>query len=157
MLPTELRLQIYQIYTDSLRQRRRLWSVISSTFIKALFGSDPESLARFCAGMLILTCGRALSRTRHIMGNGTEWLWRHNEIVGKEDFWPWADVEQAIMRTEDLLRHTRNVTAWMYSENPDPMLPVWASTRDLPHGYVPCEVLHILDEARDHLQESARD
>ncbi len=88
MLPTELHLQIYRINTDSLRQRRRLWSVISSTFSRALFGIDPEPLASFCAGILILDCGRALSKTRHIVGKGKESLWWQNEIIGKGDFWP---------------------------------------------------------------------
>ena len=139
MLPIKLHLRIYRIDTENL-QRRRLWSVISSTFIKALFGSDPEPLARYCVGTHILICGRALSRIRHIMGKGTEWSWRHNEIVGKEDFWPWADVEQVIMRTEDLLRHTRDVTAWMDSMNSESMYPMWASPGESLHGYV---LLHI--------------
>jgi len=49
MLPMKLHLRIYRIDTDNL-QRRRLWSVISSTFIKALFGSDPSHLPAIVLG-----------------------------------------------------------------------------------------------------------
>lgn len=68
-LPLELRLPIFEHYTIRLDQRRKLWSIISSTFIKAFFcGPESEPLSRYCAGILMLTCGRALSRTRRLIG-----------------------------------------------------------------------------------------
>ena len=151
MLPTELRLQIFQHYKDCLEQRRLLWSIISSTFIKALFsGHDPEPLARYCTGILVLTCGHALSQTKRLIGKGKHWTWWSDAIGQLEEFWTWSDLEQAIMQTKHLPRDTFDVPALMESEAD------WATTGDVPE-YVPKEVLHVLDEARAHVQDGARD
>lgn len=151
MLPAELRVQILQHYEDRLRQRRRLWSIISSTFIKALFsGTDPEPLARYSIGILVLTCGQALSRTRRLIGKGTHWTWFWDEVDNLEEFWTWPHLKQAIMKTEDLPRDTWNVPALMESD------PQWGTMNESPE-YVSKEVLHILDAARGHLQKGAKD
>ena len=151
MLPTELRLQIFQYYKDCLEQRRRLWSIISSTFIKALFsGPDPAPLARYCTGILVLTCGHALSHTECLIGKGKNWVWYSDIIDQLEEVWTWSDLEQAIMQTSRLPRDTFDVSALLKSQAD------WKTTGDVPE-YVPQEVLHVLDVARAHVQDGARD
>ena len=150
-LPMELRIQIYQHYKNRLRQRRLLWSIISSTFIKALFsGADPEPLSRYCAGILILTCGHALSRTRHLIGKGKHWIWWCDEIEHLDHFWTWPDLVQAINQTDQLPRNTWDVAQLMGLD------PKWA-TAGQSREYVPQDVLDVLDKAREHLWKGAMD
>ncbi|KAF2463092.1 uncharacterized protein BDR25DRAFT_385124 [Lindgomyces ingoldianus] len=170
-LPAELRLQIYEYYKEVSAQRQRYWVIMTRIFLKALWsGYEPEEGSRYITGILLLTCGHALSSTAPLLrGHGRSWIWWDDRIKDPEHTWGWQELLEAIMKTSELPRHNTDIkklrkrweearqigfsSYWGFSEGPG---------RDLEslhkhYEYVSKEVLEVMDLAREHLRTDERD
>ncbi|KAJ9628716.1 hypothetical protein H2203_002618 [Taxawa tesnikishii (nom. ined.)] len=154
-LPVELKLQIYEHYAAIREQRARFWAVMSDVFAKAFFsGVDPEPGAWFAAGVLILTCGKALSATKALRAQGKRYVWYSDYYAAPLDVWTWGDLKEAVFKTENLPRDKTDLIA--LQANAD--LPaIDGSLRPSEPEYVSAEVLQILDQARTHLENGEDD
>lgn len=72
------------------------------------------------------------------------------QIDHLDEFWTWTDLEQAVMRTVNLPRRRTYVTQLIQRASQRPTTSDTAVC-------LPREVLHILDEARVHLQRRTED
>ncbi|KAF2009692.1 hypothetical protein BU24DRAFT_428583 [Aaosphaeria arxii CBS 175.79] len=158
-LPAELRLHIYEYVKADSIQRKRLWDVMSSVFIKALWsGRDPEEGARYIAGILIVTCGISLSHaSTFLLGQGSNWVWWDNKFSQPEHTWTWQDLETGILATADLPRSNTSMDAvwdkWRQLQNLEAN-----ETHTVPWPeYVSGNTLAVLDLARAHLRAGERD
>ncbi|KAH7127168.1 hypothetical protein B0J11DRAFT_505877 [Dendryphion nanum] len=161
-LPAELRLQIYEQYKEDLAHRKRYWDVMTRVFIRALWsGRDPEEGARYITGILMLTCGHALSENSWLLhSRGSKWLYWSNHLSDPDRTWGWNDLRSAVMSTVNLPRANTNIQVlrkrWERWTHIDPMerqtmgLTLWPE-------YVSRDTLAVLDLAREHLRADERD
>ncbi|KAF2194157.1 hypothetical protein K469DRAFT_689199 [Zopfia rhizophila CBS 207.26] len=148
-LPAELRLQIYGYYKEDIAQRKRFWDVMTLVFIKALWsGRDPEEGSRYITGILMLTCGHALtSDSAPPRGRGARWIWWDDRIAEPEYTWGWQELRDAIMATSRLPRGNTDIKE---------LRKRWEETRHelFEHNWNHEE---LLDMAREHLRTDERD
>ncbi|KAF2267342.1 hypothetical protein CC78DRAFT_577300 [Lojkania enalia] len=170
-LPAELRLQIYSYYKEDLAQRQRYWEIMTRIFIKALWsGRDPEEGSRYITGIILLTCGHALSSSARLLrGYGKHWIWYDDRLAAPEHAWGWPELRDAIMATADLPRMNNDITGlrtrW------EKIWQEWDAHREITGQtlfssdpqqrnsleYVSKNVLHVLDLTREHLRTDERD
>ncbi|KAF2242267.1 hypothetical protein BU26DRAFT_157768 [Trematosphaeria pertusa] len=153
-LPAELRLQIYAYYKEDLAQRQRYWEVMTRVFIKALWsGSEPEEGSRYVTGIIMLSCGHAMSLCAPLLrGRGSRYVWWDDCIKDLDHTWGWSELQDAVFGTKDLPRHNTD-TLELYKYAVEVGETAWRNNLE----YVSKEVLDVLDLAREHLQADERD
>ncbi|ORX92792.1 hypothetical protein BCR34DRAFT_580893 [Clohesyomyces aquaticus] len=168
-LPAELRFQIYEYYKEDLAQRQGYWDVMTRIFVKALWsGPQPEEGSRYAAGVLLLSCGHALSLAAPLLrGRGRRWMWWDGEIKDPGYIWGWEELYSVVMKTANLPRGNTDINElrkrWEEAQQ-DGFFSSWVpgQVRDVEaltkrYEYVSKQVLEVMDLAREHLQADERD
>lgn len=151
-LPSELLLEIHENYLHNLEQRTRIWDLVSDILAKGLFSSiEPEPGARYAAGIILLTAGRAIKGWQCLDAKVKDWVPWMGHYHQSNATWRWKDMVEALMQTEQLPRQNTHGGQCFrrIQEVEDPF--------DAKYRHVSAELLGVLDLAREHIREGRQD